>query len=234
VLEVEPAQEIAIGFNAIGIVNVGRLQEAEPIAFRGLDHVLQTARRKRVRAGEADILDAGLIAFGYFEHQIDAVVRQFDDLGLDAHVEPSAAVIDFDDALHVGLHGRLGQRPARFRLHFDLKLVVLGLLVAFEGNAVDHGIFDHGDHHAAAGIVNTDVGKQACGVKRLKSFVDFLGAKPATGAGPEIRANGFRFDAPVAFDNDGISRLRNSDARGRNRHTYGTEKDTAEDNTAKG
>ena len=108
---------------------------------------------------EADILDAGLVAFVDLEHQIDAVVRQLDDLRLDGHVEAAAAVIDFDDALHVGLHGRLRQRAARLRLHFGFELLVLGLLVAFEGDPVDHRVFDHRDHQPAAGTIDADVGK---------------------------------------------------------------------------
>ena len=57
-------------------------------------------------ADETDIFDAGLFAFFDLEHEIDAVVRQFDDLRIDRHVEAAAAVIDLDNALHVGLDRR--------------------------------------------------------------------------------------------------------------------------------
>jgi len=46
VLEIETAQQIAVGFNAVGIVDVGGLQEAEPVAFRGLDDVAQAPDEK--------------------------------------------------------------------------------------------------------------------------------------------------------------------------------------------
>ena len=54
------------------------------IALGGLDHVLQAASRICVGADEMDVLDAGFLAFVDFEHQIDAIVRQFDDLRIDA------------------------------------------------------------------------------------------------------------------------------------------------------
>ena len=63
--------------------------------------------------------------------------------GSTRHVETAAAVIDLDDALHVGLHGRPRQRPARLRLNFGLELFVLGLLVALEGDPIDHRVLDH-------------------------------------------------------------------------------------------
>ena len=112
---------------------------------------LQAAVEIGVVADEVDLLDAGLVAFVDLEDEIDAVVRQLDDLRIDRDVEAAAAAIDFDDALHVGLHRRPRQRAARLRLHFGLELLVLDLLVALEGDAVDDRVLDHGDDEAAAG-----------------------------------------------------------------------------------
>ena len=97
-------------------------------------------------------------------------------------------MIDFDDALDVGLHGRLLQRAARLRLHFGLELIVLRLLVAFEGDLVDHRVLDHADDQSAADIVDADVGKQAGRIERLQSFVDFGGTEPAARAGTGNRS----------------------------------------------
>ena len=105
--EIEPSQKVAVGLNTVGIIDVGRLQEAEPIALRRLDDVLQPAVRESVGADKYNILHAGFVAFGDLKHQIDAVVGQIDDLGHDRDVETPAALIDFDDPLHVGLYGRL-------------------------------------------------------------------------------------------------------------------------------
>jgi hypothetical protein len=136
------------------------------------------------------------------EDEVDAVVRQLDDFRRDGDVETAAALIDFDDALHVGLHGRLRQSAARLRLHFNLELVVLGLLVAFEGDAVQHRIFNHSDDDTATGIVDANVGKKAGRVERLEAVVDFIGTQTAARARPEIRADGLRFDPAVAFNHD--------------------------------
>ena len=182
-----------------------------------------------VVADEGDELDAGLVAFGDLEHQIDAVVRQFDEFRLDAHVEAAGAAVDFDNALDVGLYGRLGQRAARLGLHLGLELLVLGLLVAFKGNAVDHRVFDHGDNETVAGMIDADVGEQAGRVKRLQRLVDVLRAAAA-----EIGANGIGFDAAIAFDGDGKAGLRERNACRYNGPANGTHKDTAEDDAAKG
>src|SRR6185312_7269318 len=76
VLEVEAAQEVAVGLDAVRIVDVGGLQEAQPVADRGLDHAPEPARRISVRADEADVLHAGLLAFADVEDEVHAVVRQ--------------------------------------------------------------------------------------------------------------------------------------------------------------
>ena len=209
-----------------------RLQEAEPIALGGLDHVLQAAVRKGVLADEADFLHAGLLAFVDFEHEIDAIVRQFDDLRLDPHVEAAVAVIDFDDALHVGLHGRPRQRAARLRLHFGLELLVLGLLVAFEGDAIDDRVFDHGDDQPAAGVFDPHVLEQAGGEERLQALVFLLGGEPAR-AGLEIGADGLGFDPAVASHLDGIGGLRGRNARGHHARDPSTDRDTPEDDATK-
>ena len=234
VFEIEAAQQVAIGFHPVRIVDVGGLQEAEPIALGGFDHVLQTAGRIRIRANEADLPHAGFRTFGDLEDQIDAIVRQLDDLRLDLDVEAAAAVIDFDDALHVGLHGRPRQRPARLRLHFDLELVVLGFLIAFEGNTIDHRILDHGDHQPAARMVNAHVLEQAGGNERLKPLVFLLDAQPSARARLEIGLDGRGLDPPVASHVDGIGALRGRNARRRHTHKPGTDKGTPEDHTAEG
>ena len=117
---------------------------------RCLDHVLEPVRRIGAIADELDALDAGLGALVDLEHEIDAVVRQLDDLGLDADVEAAAAPIDLDEARDVRLHDRARKRAAFLRLDFGLELLVLDLLVALEGDAVDDRILDDRDDQPAA------------------------------------------------------------------------------------
>src|SRR6185312_3872915 len=229
VLEVEAAQEVAVGLDAVRIVDVGGLQEAQPVADRGLDHAPEPARRISVRADEADVLHAGLLAFADVEDEVHAVVRQFDDLRRDGDVEAAAAVIDFDDALDVGLHGRLRQRAARLRLHFGLELIVLGLLVALEGDLIDDRVFRHDDDDAAAGVVDVHVGKQAGGVEAFQALVDLGRAEPAARAGVEIRPDGAGLDAAVALDLDRVRGLRGGNGGPGDGQGAATDKDAAEE-----
>ena len=190
--------------------------------------------RKRLGADKLDVLDAGFVAFLDFKNQVDAIVRQFDNFGFDGNVEAAAAIIDFDDALHVRLHGRLRQSAARLGLNVRLELVVLGLFVAFKGNAVEHRVFDHGHDNTIAAMIDANVGKQAGRVKCLQALIDFLRTETATRAGTEIRAHGIDFDTPIAFDHDRANGLRHSRTARRNSRYPGTDKDTTEDQNAKG
>src|SRR6185437_14793252 len=232
VLEVKTAKQVAVGFHPVWVVDVAGLQEAQPVALRGLDHILQPARRIGMDADEVDFLDAGFSAIVDLEHQIDAVIRQFDDLRIDLHVEAAVAVIDFDDPLHVSLHGRPRQGAARLRLDFGLELFVFGFFVAFEGDAIDHRVFDHGDHQPAAGMIDLHILEQTGRNQRLESFVFKFGGQVAARAGLEIRADGLRFDAPVAAHLNGIGGLCKRSARGRHAHDASTDRDTPEDHTA--
>ncbi len=165
-------QEVAIDLDAVGIVDVVRLQEAQPIGLAGLDDVLQSLVRKVIVADEHDLGDAGLRALVDLEDEIDAAVRQFDDLGRHSHVVAAGALVDLDDALHVRLYERAGERAARLRLDFGDKLLVLGFLVAFELDAIDHGVFDHRNQNPISPGCDPDVLEQAGGVKPLEGSID--------------------------------------------------------------
>ena len=108
VLQVVAANQIAVGLDAVRIVDVGGAEEAQDIGFAGLDDVAQAIRRNRAVADELDGLDAGLAAFGDLEDEIDAVVGLFDDLRNDRDVVTSLTAIDFRDALRIRLHRSAG------------------------------------------------------------------------------------------------------------------------------
>ena len=206
VLQIEPAQQLPVGLDTVRIVDVVGLQERQQAGLRGLDDVLQAEVRIVAVADEFDALDAGLHAFGDFEHQVDAIVRQFDDLRLDPDVEAAAAAIDLDQARDVGLDDRPRQGAALLRLNFSLELLVLDLPVALEGDAVDHRILDHEDDQPPALHGGPHVLEQPGGVERLDAFVDLERIEPAAGAGPEIGADGVGFDTLVALDHDRTDR----------------------------
>ena len=84
-------------------------------------------------------------------------------------------MIDLDDALDVGLHHGARQRAAGFRLDFLLKLLVLDLRVALEGEPIDDRRLDDGHDEPAARLGDADVLEQARGVKRLQRGIDLGG-----------------------------------------------------------
>ena len=118
--QVEAPDQIAVGFDAVGVIDVGGLQKAEEVRCRGLDHVLQSVGRVGLVADEVDGFDAGLLAFLDRENQIHAIVRPRDDLRHHLDVETPVAMINLDDALNVRLHRCARQRTARLRLDFLL------------------------------------------------------------------------------------------------------------------
>ena len=133
-------------------------------------------------------------------------------------------MIDFDDALGVGLHLGARQRVARLRLDFLLQLLVLHPVIAFEGKPVDHRRFHHGDDEVAARLADMDVLEQAGGVERFQAGIDLGGVEVLAGPDLEIGAHRVGFDAAVALDDDavrgraGLSRRRRRRGAGRQAH----------------
>jgi len=62
-LEIEAANQVAIGLDPVGIVDVGAAEEAQQIGFVRLDDVLEAIGRIGHVADEFDRFDAGLAAF---------------------------------------------------------------------------------------------------------------------------------------------------------------------------
>ena len=149
-------------------------------------------------------LDAGLAALADLENEIDAIVRELDDLRLDADVEAAAAPVDVHQARNVGLYDGPRQRAALLRLDFALELLVLDLLVSFEGDAVDDGVLDNGNNESSALDGRPHVLEQSRGIKRLDAFIDLEGIKPAAWTRPEIGTDRIGFDPLVALDDDGV------------------------------
>ena len=181
--EVEAPDQIAVGFDAVGVVDVRGLQKAQEVRGGGLDHFLQPIVRIGVVADENHRFDAGLFAFLDFENQIDAIVRPFDDFRHHLYIEAPVAVIDLEDTRDVGLHCRARQRTARFGLDFLLELLVLDLGITLEGEPIDDRRFDHRYDEPAARLGDADVLEQARGVKRLEGGVDFGGIDALARAG---------------------------------------------------
>ena len=87
------AQQFPVEGQPIGIVGIVRTQETVPGGFLGLNDFPQIAVVEVPVADEGDLPDLGKFAFADFEHEIDPVLRQLDDLGNDRCREPSAAAV---------------------------------------------------------------------------------------------------------------------------------------------
>src|SRR5579862_133993 len=215
VLEVESPDQVAIGLDSIGVVNVRGLEKTEKIRFSGLDDLFQAPGRIAFIADEDDRLDAGLLAFLDREDQIDAIVRTLDNLGHHGNVEATAALIDLDDALGVGLHLGSRQRVALARLNLFLELFVLQTAIAFEGQPIDDGRFHDGHDDASARAGNVHVLEKSGTVERLQAGVDCSIVERLAGPNLEIGANRIGLDPTIAFDDDGVrGRARASRRRG--------------------
>ncbi len=93
-----------------------------------------------------------------------------------------------------------GQRAARLGLDFGRELLVLDLLVAFESDAADHGVFDHDDDQAAARLVDLTSWNRPVSISAFRPSSMWACPEAAAGARLEIGADGLGFDAAVALD----------------------------------
>ena len=79
------------------------------------------------------------------------------DDGITAAVNGTSGGVQSVPGDDVGLYGGFRQGAARLRLNFLLKLLVLKLAVALEGDAIDDRSFDDGDDQPAAGLRDPDI-----------------------------------------------------------------------------
>ena len=175
--QVESAQLLLVGGEAIGIIAVVRLEQPEHAAgFLGVHFLLQATVGKLVVADDVDRADLGLVALGDLEHQVDAVLVELDDLGFDRGGEAALALVQFDDPVDVGADLRTGEDLARGKPDLGLDLVVLDPLVALQHDAVDDRIFAHlDDDRAGVGAEELDVGEQFGRVEILQRRIERLG-----------------------------------------------------------
>ena len=127
-------------------------------------------------ADDVDGADLGGRALDDFEHQVDAVLVELDDLGLDRGGEAPAALVQFDDPVDVAANLGAGEDLARGKPDLGLDLVVLDALVAFKDDAVDDRIFlDLDDQLAGVGAGDDDVGEQLGRVEILERRIERFG-----------------------------------------------------------
>ena len=93
-------------------------------------------------------------------------------------------------------------------MDFGLELIVLDLLVALEGNAVDDRIFDDRDGQPSALDRRSNILEQTGGNKRLDAFIDLESVKLAVRSRPEVGADSVSLDPLVALNHDRVDGLR--------------------------
>ena len=200
--QVEVAQPVAIDLETIGIVGIGRDQEAVPGRLGGEDDAAQLAVGERLVAHEADLADVGAAPLLDLEDEVHPILVELDDLGVYRRAEASAAPVEIEDPLHIRLHAALRQhRPGLF---LDLGEEILGLqvIVTFEGDRVDDRILDHLDDQGIALAPEGDVGEEARGEEILQGLVDAVGSKGIAGVELHVGAHRVRLDTLRALDLD--------------------------------
>ena len=191
VLQVVLPDQLAVEVHAVRIVDRRSLEEVEPAHLRRRDDVAQLAVGEGVIADEVDAFDFRRGAFGDFEHEVDAILLELDDLRLDAGGKEALPAIDVENALHVGLG--LGAREHRSRLELDLagQRRRIDLAVAFEGDLVDDRVFLDRHDDGRTLVVDRNVGEEAGRKQRLDRGVDFggtVGDRPLRIAGRSVRS----------------------------------------------
>ena len=94
------------------------------------------------------------------------------------------------------------ERPARFRLHRFLEVLVLDLLVALECHPLDRRIFDDLDQNAILVPGDGHVLEQPGGIKALERRIERGRIELSVGAGVKMRADHRSIDVPVAGNGD--------------------------------
>ncbi len=153
-------------------------------------------------ADEIDGPHLGGGSLGDLKDNVDAVVVEIDDLGLDLSGIEALAPVDSLDALHVCLNARASINGTRFELDLRGEYVVLDLPVSLKGNLADDRVLDH--NHDDGGALPTDahVLEKARGEQGLEGLVDLGGIVVVAGRKAQIGADGLRLDAAIAFHDD--------------------------------
>ncbi len=206
--QVEGAKLLLVGRQAVGIVGIVRLEEAEQTArLPGVHFLLEALVAEIVVAEDVDRPDLGKLAFVDFEHDIDAVLVELHDLGLDAGGKPTLAAVELENSLDVRTRRRTGEDLPRGKLDLRRDLVVLEALVALQDDAVDDRVFaDRDDEVAGIAAGDGDVGEQLGRVQVLQRLVERDRGVGLAGGQIGVGANRLGLETLVALDRDRADR----------------------------
>jgi hypothetical protein len=199
------ADQLAIGIDHIGIVDVAAEQKTQHVGSRRLDDGGELAFAKDSVAGEVDLPDRRLGAFGDLEDEIDTVAAAIDEHGFDRDVVTPETLVSLDDVVDVGLHGCALQASARLGFDRRRKLGVFDALVALEDDFIQHWRLVQVHDQFFAGALDRHVFEQMRSDQRFQRRIPRGLVEMTVGRGMEIRAHGRDIDALVAFDFDGCA-----------------------------
>jgi hypothetical protein len=205
---IELAQLLAVVLDPVGVVVVVAGQELVPVRLLGDDDVLQVVVRVFGVAQEVDAQHAALGAFVDLEHQVDALLRQFDHLGRHGRRDAARTAIEFDDALDVGLNLGAGEDAARTDLHLVLQLVFLERRVPLEDHLVDDRVLDDLDDQVAALQLDLHVGEQIGAGQGLQRQVEALRVDRLARLDRQVGQHGPLLDPLVALHHDALDHAR--------------------------
>ena len=127
--------------------------------------------RKFRIAQNVDLANLGLGAFGHFEHDIDAILFEQYDLGLDRGRKAPRTAIEFENAPDIGTRLAAREDLARRKTDFLADLVFLDPLCAFDDDPVDHRIFLYLDGERTIFVADRRISEQFRCEQRLQRLV---------------------------------------------------------------
>ena len=198
--KIEGAKLFAVERHAVRIVNIVIREKTIPGRLLAADLAYQVAVAELLVPDEHDPLDEGLFSLVDFKGDIDAVLRKFDNLGLDTRCKAARPPVDFENALDIALRRRARENLARLELHFGTKRLIVNPPVSFECNTVDDRVLGNCHHHDIAAHVDTDIGEIAGFEQALQGVAD--GSRPQDIA---------RLQAHIGTDGFGVHALRADD-----------------------
>ena len=125
VLEVVTAQHFAVEIEAVWVVDVGGLEEAQKLVSVVVTALRSCESENALLPMKVIFRTFCFLAFLNDEGEVDALIVELNDLSVDLDRVVSGAAIYVENALDVGLHLGAREHRARFQLHFRASVVSL-------------------------------------------------------------------------------------------------------------
>jgi hypothetical protein len=165
-----------------------------------------------------DKVDALNVSDGPFvdlKNEIDAILFELNDLRFDRCRETPATSIHLENALHIVLYPRPGKDDAGSQLNFGLENLCPNLSVAFEGQSIDHRVFNDIDDQTGAFAAYRHIGKQTGREECLQRTVDVAIGNERSGRDGDVGRYRRILDALVSDNVDSFDDLRGGGLRER-------------------